>query len=147
VRWDERNSGQITYLLDRGVCVYALKGPRFVIEQGLSTLQDNDNAWNTGTNDTPLIAQRDVVDFVTHSVRTILLTDQIGADVVTPASISDAVRARLDFFRDRRRLISGWFISSISLNASGAGYDVAWGIRPNPTVDYIPLDTTILIGE
>lgn len=147
VRWDERNSGQITYLLDRGVCVYALKGPRFVIEQGLSTLQDNDNAWNTGTNDTPLIAQRDVVDFVTHSVRTILLTDQIGADVVTPASIADAVRARLDFFRERRRLIADWFISSIGLNASGAGYDVAWGIRPNPTVDYIPLDTTILIGE
>ena len=54
VHWDERGSGELTDLHKAGVIAYRLNvevgSIRFVVSQGISTLQANANSWNTGTD-------------------------------------------------------------------------------------------------
>lgn len=148
--WDERSSGELTTLHKKGVVTYRIQAARpfrYVISQGLNTLQANDVAWNEGSNDTSLIMQREIADFIDRTIKARLNTTQIGADEVTASTVSVAARITFEYLKVQRALISSYQITSIRLNATGNGYDVVWSVRLRTTVDFINYTTQILIGE
>lgn len=148
-RWDETNSGQLTTLHRAGVITYRLSTSgnsiRYVISQGISTLQSNDNAWNDDTEDTPLLMQRDIADYIDKDLIAGLDGSQVGADEVDPSTIAAVFRKRADRHL-RNKLITEWAINSITLNATGTGYDVNWSVRTRVTNDFISVTTRILVG-
>lgn len=147
--WDERVSGDLTALLRAGVCTYKLSvsgSPRFRIAEGLSTLSNNDNAWNTVDATTCLVAQRDLADFVDRVIRLDLEGMQLGADEVDPSTIAAVINRRAEKSLKRRGYIKDFRIDSITLDATGAGYNVEWSVKLPTTTDFIGLTTRILIG-
>jgi hypothetical protein len=146
--WDETNSGQITTLLDRGCIVYALNPSlkKHVIEQGLSTLQQNDEAWNEVGATTPQLGQRDNADLVAFIVRNEFDTLVVGSDKVTAGSVAGVLRRKAERLLLKRGLIVSFTINSVTLSDNAAGYDVDWSIKILPTVDYINVTTKILVG-
>ncbi len=149
VKWDERGSGELTALHRAGACTYRLSMAgtiRYRISQGLSSLQSNASAWNESTADTCLLMQRDLADYVERIMRTDLDMTQVGADEVSPGTIGAVIIRRADKLV-KRGLITGYTITSITLNDSGAGYDVDWRLSLPTTNDFITLRTTIYIGE
>jgi hypothetical protein len=150
VQWDERNAGELTALHRGGVLVYRLSNQnsiRYRISQGLATLQQNSNSWNEVTDDTPLLMQRDLADFIDRILKLDLDERQVGADRVTADTVAAVVVRRAQQSLLRRGLIEEFKITSITLNESGTGFDVAWSVRLPVTTDFITMTTTILIGE
>lgn len=150
VQWDERGSGDLTTLHKDGVSTYRLGDVppyRFVVSQGLNTLQDNDNAWNVGTADTCLTMQRDNADYVDRTVKDGLMGQQLGADGVNPTSIAATIIKRGDALLKRGYITQQITISSITLNDSGSGYDVVWSFKQDPTIDFINSTAEVLIGD
>lgn len=151
-QWDERVSLNLTNLHRRGVVSYRLgeASKRYVISQGLSTLQGQGaTAWNEGTNDTPLVMQRDLADFIDRTLREDLDGSQVGADRVSPETLAAVIVRRAQRTLEPRGYIAkGSFrITSIALNEGGTGYDVVWSVRLPTTTDFITATTSILIGE
>lgn len=145
--WDERLSGQITTLLKGGCTTYRLNNQgQWVIAQGVSTLQNNLTVWNEDDATTYLVAQRDLADYFDDRMARTLDLTQVGADQVDPSSIADAMRNRIDGDLARSGVVVSWRITSIKLNAGGAGYDVEHSVALPTTNDYINLRTTILVG-
>lgn len=150
-RWDEITAAELTQLHRAGVVTYRLSTSgnliRFVLSQGLNTLQNNDLAWNALTEDTPLLMQRDLADYIDKIMRAELDGSQIGADTVDPAGIAAVMRRRGEQM-ERRGLVkrNGFSIVSIALNAQATGYDVSWSVRLPTTNDFIALTTQILVG-
>lgn len=147
-RWDERTAGEVTSLLRAGALIYHLKansrGIRYRVAQGLSTLQANAVAWNTGTNDTAMLMQRDLADFIEYTTQADLDALQIGADAVDPNTIAAGLRRRaLQFQRKGLIVADSWGINSITENASGAGYDVDQRYALPKTNDYITVANRI----
>lgn len=153
VQWDERGSKELTRIHQYGGITYRLNittsGARFVISQGLNTLQNNANSWNEGTNDTPLIMQRDLADFVDWTLRADLRGEQLGADEVSPNTIGAVMERRVDSLVKRGVLDADndFRIDSSTISDNGAGYDVDYSIRLPVTSDYIGLRGRILVGE
>ena len=150
IKWDERVSGNLTTLHKAGVGVYRLSGSRpyrFVVSLGLNTLQANTQSWNVDTADTCLIMQRDQADFVDRVLKEDLDGSQLGADKVDPSTISAVIIKRALFLKDKRGLIEDFSISSITLDASGNGYNVVWGVKLPTTTDFITVTTYVNIGE
>lgn len=151
-RWDETGSGDLTTLHRAGVGTYRLatsgNSIRYVVSQGLNTLQDNDLAWNPTTEDTPLLMQRDMGDYIDKVMRAELDGSQVGADTVDPAGIA-TVMLRRGSQLEGRGLIKrrGFTIVRIALNDAGTGYDATWSVRLKTTNDFITLTTQILVGE
>jgi hypothetical protein len=145
-RWDERASGQITALIRGGVLTYKLGARRWVIASGVNTLQANATAWNTSTNDTSLIMQRDVADFIRYTVLTEFETVIVGADEIDASSIADALHNRVRASLTPLGLVRSYRILSITQSGVN-GYDLAWQVRPAPTVDFVDVTTYIQIGE
>lgn len=150
VQWDERNAGELTALHRGGALVYRLSNQsniRYRISQGLSTLQQNANSWNEVTDDTPLLMQRDLADYIDRILKLDLDERQVGADRVTADTVAAVVVRRAQTSLIKRGLIEEFRVTSITLNESGAGFDVQWAVRLPTTVDFITMVTTILIGE
>lgn len=148
VKWDETNSGELTTLLDRGALVYSLNAgtKRFCLTQGLSSLQQNDEAWNETDATTCLLMQRDNADFIQAIVKEEFTVLQIGADRVTAASVAGVLGRKADKLLLKRGLVTAWGINSVTLNATATGYDVDWFVRQATTADYINVLTKILVG-
>lgn len=150
VQWDERNSGELTALHKAGALTYRLSvqsSIRYRISEGLNTLQANDNSWNETTDDTCLIMQRDLADFVDRVLKLDLDEKQVGQERVTADTVAAVVIRRAEKSLLRRGLITDFAITSITLNESGTGFDVRWTVRLPVTTDFITMVTTILIGE
>jgi hypothetical protein len=150
VQWDERNAGELTALHRGGVLVYRLSiqnTVRYRISEGLATLQANRNSWNETTDDTCLLMQRDLADYIDRILKVDLDEFQVGADRVTADTIAAVVVRRAQLSLIRRSLISSFTITSITLNPSGAGFDVKWTVKLPVTTDFITMITTINIGE
>ncbi len=151
VKWDERNSGELTDLHKKGVITYRLSvaGGRIAyrVSQGLSTLQNNATSWNEVDATTPLLMQRDIADFCDRVIKEDLDATQIGGDEVTESSVSAVVVKRCQKSLLKRGYITAFSISGIELNDTGAGWDVDVALTLPVTSDYIGLRTTILIGE
>ena len=150
VMWDERESGERTTLHKGGVCVYRLSiqsSIRFRISEGLSTLQANSVSWNESTKDSALVMQRDLADFIDRIIKLDLDGLQVGADEVTAASVGGVVIRRAQLSLLKRGLVTDFRVSSVSLNESGAGFDLQWSVTMPVTTDFITVVTTILIGE
>jgi len=149
-RWDERVSGHLTKLHKFGVVTYRMRGSRpyrYVISQGLSTLQNNSAAWNEGSDDTCLVMQRDLADYIDRVLKEDLDGKQLGADKVTPATISAVIFRKAQVLKERRGLITDFTINSVTLDASGNGYNVEWAVKLPTTTDFITCTTQILVGE
>lgn len=150
VRWDEWGLGQLTALHKGGVDCYRLSvsgSPRYVLSEGLSTLQNNQRSWNVVTKDTCLVMQRDIVDFIVRDVTNELDQFQLGVDVVNASSVAAAIQGRLDYFQNRRVLITQYRIDSVRKNPSGAGWDPVWTVEPITTTDFIVGRMHVLVGE
>jgi hypothetical protein len=148
-RWDERGNGELTSLLKAGVITYRLSQSapyRFVVAQGISTLQANLSSWNVTTKDTCLLMQRDLADDVDRALKEDLSSQQVGADRVTAATVAATVLRRLQLLVKKGKIL-GFTISSVTLNAGATGYDVAWSVRLPQTIDFINLVTQIQIGD
>jgi len=148
--WDERVSGHLTLLHKKGVCTIRLSEAtkRYVISEGLSTLQQNASAWNTVTNDTCLVMQRDLADFNARVMTDGLDGSQLGADAVSPETVAAVAVTRGQFLEKIGTLQKGTFrIVSITLNESGAGYDVVWAGKPPVSNDFMVVTCQILVGE
>lgn len=146
--WDERNAGELTALLKAGALVYQLRpqpgSVRYRICQGLSTLQANTQSWNPTTDDTPLLMQRDLADFIMTDIQAALDAQQVGANEVTASTVGATVKKRLDLHEKRGRIIRGsGRIASISLNDTGTGFDVVPAFRLPVTADYITVENRI----
>jgi len=147
--WKERTAGELTALLAGGVSTYSLsvhQAIRYRLVQGLSTLQTNDQSWNEVTNDSPLVHQRDLADFVLFTLGRDLDQFAVGTDGIAKEGVK-AICVRRATQLLKRGYITSWGIESISLNATGAGWDVIWSIKLPVTTDYITLHTQIVIGE
>jgi len=150
-QWDEDVSGQLTALHRAGVLTYRLSTSgntvRYLISQGLSTLQNNDVAWNVVTEDTPLLMQRDLADYLDKVFKADLDGTQVGADVVTPEGIAAVIQKRSRDQLKRGRITAPIRIISILLNAASTGYEVKWSVQLPVTNDFITMTTQILVGE
>jgi hypothetical protein len=148
VMWDEINSGELTTLLDRGALTHRLNPSlkRFVIAQGLLTLQQNDEAWNEVGASTPLAMQRDNADFVDRIIAEEFEIIQIGADKVTAASVAGVLRRKAEKLLLKRGLVTDWGINSVTINDTATGWDVDWYVKLHVTTDYINVTTKILVG-
>lgn len=151
-KWDERGAGELTALHRAGVATYRLRGSRpyrFVLSQGLSTLQTNLLAWNSDNHTTPLVMQRDLADAVDADLTDALDGSQLGREV-TAASIAATVLSRGRGLRRR-----GWIrddddalrLVSIEEDGSGAGFNAEWAVRLPVTVDYITGRTLVRLEE
>jgi len=150
--WDERSSGELTLLTRSGVVTQRLRvagNPRYVVSEGLSTLQNNGSSWNTVTNDTPLVMQRDLADFFDRVTKEDLDGTQVGADAVSADSIAAVLRNRVEKTLERKNYVvkGSYTISEIALQDSGAGYDVTHQVQFPTTLDFITTNTQILVGE
>ncbi len=150
--WDERVSGQLTTLLRGGVTTQRLLvagTPRFVVSEGLSTLQNNANAWNVGSNDTSLVHQRDLADFFDRVMMEDLDGKQIGADGVSTDSVTAVLHNRVTESLEKKGYVvpKTYSITSIGLGSSGAGIDVVHGVAFPLTLDFITILTQIRIGS
>lgn len=148
--WDERNSGELTKLHKKGVGTYRLSTAggviRYVISQGISTLQNNASSWNESDASTPLLMQRILADFADRVIKQDLDASQLGGDEITQASVSAVVVKRCDKSLLKRGRITSYRINSIALASNGAGWDVDVGVGLPVTADFIGLRTNILIG-
>jgi hypothetical protein len=120
--------------------------PRFVIAQGLLTLQQNDEAWNEVGASTPLAMQRDNADFVDRIIAEEFEIIQIGADKVTAASVAGVLRRKAEKLLLKRGLVTDWGINSVTINDTATGWDVDWYVKLHVTTDYINVTTKILVG-
>jgi len=149
-RWDERNSGELTDLHKAGVCTYRLDvgtSIRWRISQGLSTLQDNSSAWNESDATSPLVMQRDLADFIQYVIKRDLDGTQVGADQVDADTIAGVLVRRAEKSLVKGGYVTEFSITSVTKNASGAGWDVEWRVVLPLTTDYITVVTTIHITE
>lgn len=120
---------------------------RYVISQGVNTLQANAVIWNESDATTWSIHQRDLAAYLVRAMKLTLNENVIGSDAVTPSSVAARV------VRKASQLESGGFVKksgfrilSIDLNAEGNGYNVSWTARLPGLVDYVALTTSILVG-
>ncbi len=146
--WDERNSGELTYLCKKGVTTYKIAGSspfRYVVCEGLSTLQNNANGWNTVTNDTPLVMQRDMADYTDLVVIGGLDGEQLGADNISKDTLAACVRKRAQSKLVGRGLMTAFTITSIVPASNGAGWELEWGGDFVKTTDFIGVTTNIQI--
>jgi hypothetical protein len=150
ITWDERNDGDETALSQGGVVFYRLvvsnAGAKYVVSQGINTLQNNAVAWNTGTNDTPLCSQRDVADFCQREMRYALVATQLGEDEVDAASCA-AVLVRIGDKLKRQGYMTDYQIVSVVLNDTGTGWDVTDAHKYPTTTDFLTITTQVVVGE
>lgn len=150
VKWDERNSGELTTLTRAGVVTYRLSVggvPRFVVSEGLSTLQDNAQAWNPTTGQTPLVMQRDIVDLVQRDLRDNFEQLQVGADNVDTDTTAALAQSRCDYYQRRRQILTSYTINRNEVDDSGAGINLDVCIVPIGTVDFIGITLAVLVGD
>lgn len=148
-QWDERNSGELTSLLRGGVTTYKLSTvgtPGYRIAEGLSTLQQNTQSWNVGTNDTPLTQQRDLADFVDRVFKNDLEGQAIGAEEVDAATVAGILVRRAQRSLYPRNLITAFRLTSVVLNESGTGWAAQYDVRLPITTDFITGVMNIQIG-
>jgi hypothetical protein len=149
-QWDEINSGELTTLCKKGVGTIKLstgQTNRYRVSAGLSTLQRNASSWNEDDATTPLLMQRDLADFCDRVIKSDFEELLIGADEVDPNAIRAILNRSADKKLKKAGYAVGFSITSITLNATGTGYDVEWSITLPTTNDFITVITTILIGE
>lgn len=148
-KWNERGAKELTALHKGGVGTIRLSGSapyNYVISQGLNTYQTNTQDWNESTATTPLIMQRDMADFVDRAFKETMYASELGEDEVNPTSIGASLnRTRLQLIAAGR--ITDGRINSITLDASGNGYNVDWAVRLPKTADFIGGITTIVIDD
>ena len=123
---------------------------RFVVSQGLNTLQDNAGPiWNETTSKTWSIMQRNIADFVARQLADDLYRSELGDDVVTPNSISTVLIRRADRSLERRGYIvpGSYAIESIAVNEAGSGYDIEHRYKFPTLSDYLTVRNTIVIGD
>lgn len=145
VRWDERNSGELSLLHRKGVCTYRLGtggAIRWRISQGLATLQTNSQAWNETDATTPLVMQRDLADFWNRALKDLLETTQVGADEVTRESVAATVVALGEQVK-KRGYLTRYEIVAITPSDEGNGWNAEVDIWPNRTTDFIGVTTNI----
>ena len=151
VQWDEIDSLELTSLHRKGVMTYRMSEAtpyRHVISQGLTTLQNNSGLiWLEVTKETWSCMQRDLADFVCRVLKEDLTQSQLGADGVTPASISTVLVRRAQKSLEPREYIKpgSHRITLITLNEGASGYDVVQDFKLPDTVDYITVLSNILI--
>lgn len=147
--WDERTQAQLTTLTRAGVVTNRLQagsgGSRYVVTQGVSTLQANGSAWNTSTNDTPLVMQRDHADYFDRVMSETLDRRSLGGDGVTRDSVAAVLLARSKQLK-RSSAIIDYTIGSITINDSANGIDVEHSAQFPLTNDFITMHTRILVG-
>lgn len=116
--------------------------------QGLSTLQANASAWNTGVDaTTPLLNQRDIADFIFLDLKLYVTGKLLGEDQVTKLDVTGAALARGRGYETQGYIESGSFkVVSVELNSAGNGWDVEACFVPITTTDFITITTTILVG-
>lgn len=145
--WDERGSQELTALHKAGVITYRLRASapfRYVISQGLNTLQANLNTWNSdGTS--ALIHQRDLADAVNAALLDELDGTQLGVEVDRSTLSARVIR------RGQQLLRRGWLtgdltIVSLSLDDSGNGWVGEWGAPLPPPTDFIGGTTYVVLG-
>lgn len=149
--WDEWNSGELTTLTRKGVITYAIRlaggPPAYVVNQGLSTLQNNVNAWNDDDDTTCLVMQRDAADAVDAAMAD-AFGGRVGTDGVSTAGIAVKGRRKAEQLVQKGWLVDGSFsINSILLDATGNGYNVDWNGRTPPSVDFIGSTFNLLVGD
>lgn len=145
--WDERGSRELSQLHTAGVITYRLSRSRpfrYVISQGLTTLQANTATWN-GDGTTCLIHQRDLADAVNAALLDTLDGTQLGTEVDR-----DTLSATV-LTRGRQLLRRGWLSSdltivSLTLDASGNGWNGEWGAPLPPPTDFIGGTTYVVLG-
>lgn len=144
--WDERNSGELTALHLFGLIVWRLETTRYVVSEGLNTLQGVDIAWDVETKSSPLIMQRVLADFVQESFNRDLSRLQVGADQVTEGTVRATLRSRAKGSLEARGYIvpGSWRITSIVINAGRTGFDVQQAYAFPVTNDFIVIENTIL---
>lgn len=148
-KWDERNAGELTALCRAGVVTQRLRTagrPSFVVSEGLSTLQNNASVWNTGTNDTCLVQQRDLADFALRVFSDDLDGTIVGADGVDRDAVIAVLKARADLSLFPKGYIRSFAITSVARNDGGSGWDVVPSVSfPTPT-DFVTVDLQVHIG-
>jgi len=150
--WDEINSNELTRLHAAGFATIRLATSppiRYVLSQGLSTLQSNDVAWNPApSNTTCLVMQRDLADYLERAIIADMDGKQLGADEVSRLTLAAVAVRRIAREEKAGRMQKGsGHIDSITLADNGAGWNVAWGGKPPGTNDYIGVTTRIQVGD
>jgi len=150
VKWDERNSGELTALLRAGCVTYKAVISNDVfwgVSQGLSTLQQNSKSWNADTKTTPLTMQRDIADAVDAYMRTGLEVSAIGADEVSTLTVGAELSTRGDHMEFIGWVQPGSFaVTANGLDASGNGINASYSVKLPLTNDFIGLTAQIVIG-
>lgn len=149
VRWDEKNSGQLSALCRAGFITIKLstgRKPRYRISQGLTTLQANSGQiWNISSTDTWSVMQRDLADFVDRVQLVDLEEDLVGADGVTPATIASALGIRAEKYLLKNGYLLSYRLSSVTLNAEANGFDIQQEYTNARTNDFMSVLSTILV--
>ena len=152
IAWDERTLEQLTTLTKKGVITNKFSSGgnfnKWVVSAGVATLQNNNAAY---TGDSPattcLLQQRHFCDFINAAYTAVLEGTQVGGDGITRDSIS-AVLVSLGANLLKQGYVSETpTISSITLDDTGAGWNVVVACKPPVTADFIGLTLNILVGE
>lgn len=146
--WDERGSLELSQLHTAGVVTYRLSRSRpfrYVVSQGLSTLQANTVAWN-GDGTTCLVSQRDNADAVNAALLDTLDGTQLGNEIDRD-TLSATVLTRGRQLERRGWLSGDLTIISLALDASGNGWVGEWGAPLPPTTDFIGGTTYVVLGN
>jgi len=147
-RW---STSQLEGLIRGGVLTYRMcvtgRGNYLGIAQGCNTLQNNATSWVNGTNETPLVMQRNIVDFVEQDKRLLLMGDVWGADAVDAALVRSKLLARAKSWEATGLIKEATYaIGDVAQNSTGSGWDVTDSYEPPVTTDFINLTTTIKVG-
>lgn len=148
-RW---TAAELSDLIEGGVLTYRMcvthRGNYLGIAQGCNTLQNNATSWVNGLNETPLVMQRNVVDFIELDKRLLLMGDVWGVDAVDAALVRSKLIARAKGW-EAQGLIEeeSYAIGSVTQNSTGSGWDVTDSYSPPVTADFINLTTTIKVGS
>lgn len=147
-RWKEITAKELTQLCKKGVATYKVStalGGQYVVCQGLTTLQANATAWNTDTDDTCLWEQRDLVDFLVRLLKDTMERLIVGTDEVDRDALAGGILVTFNPMRDKYKYITGFSITSIERDASGAGWDAAVEFKPTPITDYVLVNATVRV--
>lgn len=149
VEWDEIVSGELSSLCRGGVVTNKLSIGQTIsykLSQGLTTLQSNAVLWNEEDATTWSSMQRDLADFVARVIKSDFEEFLVGADEVDPNAVAAVLIRRAERSLEKRKFIRSFSIQSVTLNESGAGYDVEWSVVLPTTNDYMTVVQTILVG-
>lgn len=140
---------QLETLHRKGVIVprMATHSPfRFVISQGVSTLQDNELLWNPTTKATWSLHQRDLADFNSRALGDDISRKELGSDAVTPNSVAQTLLARVFQLERAGTIQAGSHVIDLIEEDGNGGMNVEQGFRLPGLSDYFGITNTLIVG-